>query len=113
MWRGSAGICRVNKQLKRKWECFMQSWLVSEEAKFLNMNFGGKEGKRRYAWATLAWAGNVRSQMVPAMDTHSSAAGERERQQALILLVETQMEALVDSGKRNEASAGEFLHEDK
>lgn len=51
--------------------------------------------------------------MVPVMDTHSSTAGERKHQQALILLVETQMEALMDPWKRNEASAREFLHKDK
>lgn len=91
----------------------MQSWPILEEAKFLNMNFGGKEGKRWYAWASLARADNVRLQMVPVMDTHSSTAGERKHQQALILLVETQMEVLVDPWKRYEASAREFLHKDK
>lgn len=49
------------------------------------------------------------------MDTHRAAQleKERERAQVLILPAKKQAEAVLDPWKRNESSAGEFLHEDK
>lgn len=48
-------------------------------------------------------------------DTHRAAQleKERERAQVLILPAKKQAEAVLDPWKRNESSAGEFLHEDK